>query len=171
MKRAVEERLRRCRLEAHPEKTRIVYCRDSNRREAYSCHSFDFLGYGFRPRLARNHRNELFTSFSPGISTKAAKAIVSEVRRWAIQRKSDREVFDLARLFNPQIRGWVMYYGRYHTSALRRAFRPSNRRLVRWAQQKYKRFRRRQRKATHWLRGFASIQPSLFAHWQIGIVP
>jgi RNA-directed DNA polymerase len=171
VKRAVEERLRRCRLEAHPDKTRIVYCRDSNRRQAYDCHSFDYLGYGFRPRAARNRRNELFTSFSPAISTKATKAIVAKVREWALHRMSDRELPDLARLFNRQIRGWVMYYGRYHPSALWRTFLPLNRRLVRWAQKKYKRFRSRQRKATHWLRGLARAQPTLFAHWQIGIVP
>jgi RNA-directed DNA polymerase len=171
VKRAVEERLRRCRLEAHPDKTRIVYCRDSNRRQAYDSHSFDFLGYSFRPRAARNHRNELFTSFSPAMSTKASKAIVSEMRTWSIQRMSSRELDALAQRFDPQIRGWVAYYGRYHPSALRRAFRPLNRRLVRWAQAKYKRFGRHQRKATHWLRSVASAQPTLFAHWRIGIVP
>ena len=171
VKDAVEERLRRCALEAHPEKTRIVYCRDSNRRQGYEHTQFDFLGYGFRPRAVRNRRNELFTSFSPAISTKATKAIVSEVRTWAIHRISDRELPDLARLFNQQIRGWVAYYGRYHPSALWRTFRPLNRRLVRWAQRKYKRFRNRQRQATHWLRGLARQQPKLFAHWQIGIVP
>ena len=171
VKSAVEERLRKCELEAHPVKTRIVYCRDSNRRQVHDCHSFDFLGYGFRPRAARNRRNELFTSFSPAISAKASKAIVSELRSWAIHRISSLELPELARRFNPLIRGWVAYYGRYHPSALRRAFRPLNRRLVRWAQQKYKRFRRRQRKATHWLRRLAEAQPTLFAHWRIGIVP
>jgi RNA-directed DNA polymerase len=171
VKRAVEERLRRCELEAHPEKTRIVYCRDSNRRQHYKPNQFDFLGYGFRPRAARNRRNELFTSFSPAISTKATKAIVAEVRKWAIHRSSDWELHDLARLYNGQVRGWVVYYGRYHPSALWRTFWPLNRRLVRWAQRKYKRFRGRQRQATHWLRDLAREQPMLFAHWQIGIVP
>ena len=171
VKRAVEERLRKCKLEAHPDKTRIVYCRDSNRRQENEHSTFDFLGYGFRPRGARNRRNELFTSFSPAISTKATKAIVTEVRRWAIHRISDRELPDLARLFNKQIRGWVAYYGRYHPSALRRTFQPLNRRLVRWAQRKYKRFRKHQRQATHWLRELAREQPTLFAHWKIGIVP
>jgi len=171
VKRAVEERLRRCKLEAHPDKTRIVYCRDSNRRQVYDVHQFDFLGYGFRPRGARNCRNELFTSFSPAISTRATKTIVSEVRTWGIHRMSDRGIADLSRRFNPLIRGWVTYYGRYHPSALSKTFRPLNRRLVRWAQQKYKRFRRHQRKATHWLRRLAEAQPTLFAHWRIGIVP
>jgi RNA-directed DNA polymerase len=171
VKRAVEERLRKCKLEAHPDKTRIVYCRDSNRRQVHDTYQFDFLGYGFRPRAARNRRSELFTSFSPAISTEAAKAIVSDVRTWGIHRMSDRKLSDLARLFNPQIRGWVTYYGRYHPSALSKTFRPLNRRLVRWAQQKYKRFRRHQRQATHWLRRLAREQPTLFAHWQLGIVP
>lgn len=171
VKNSVQERLQRCKLEAHPEKTKIVYCRDSNRRQMYDHYKFDFLGYGFRPRAARNHRNELFTSFSPAISTKATKAIVSEVRAWAIHRRSDCELADLSRLYNQHIRGWVTYYGRYCPSALWRTFRPLNRRLVRWAQQKYKRFRGHQRKVTHWLRDLAHAQPTLFAHWEIGIVP
>jgi RNA-directed DNA polymerase len=171
VKRAIEQRLRRCKLEAHPDKTKIVYCRDSNRRREHEYSQFDFLGYGFRPRAARNRRKELFTSFSPAISAKATKAIVAEVRTWSIHRMSDRELHDLARLFNKQLRGWVVYYSRYHPSALWRTFRPLNRRLVRWAQRKYKRFRNRQRQATYWLRSLASEQPQLFAHWELGIVP
>jgi RNA-directed DNA polymerase len=171
VKRAVEERLRRCKLEAHPEKTRIVYCRDSNRQQDQEHIRFDFLGYSFRPRLARNRRNELFTSFTPAISTKATKAIVAQVRGWNLHRMSGQELTDLARLFNRQIRGWVGYYGQYCPSALWKTFLPLNRRLVRWAQKKYKRFRRHQRRATHWLRGLAREQPTLFAHWERGIVP
>jgi RNA-directed DNA polymerase len=96
VKAAVEERLRLCKLEAHPDKTRIVYCRDSNRRQDQEPIQFDFLGYTFRPRKAKNRQGQIFTSFLPAISRKAARGIVTEVRGWEIQRRSDQELADLA---------------------------------------------------------------------------
>src|ERR1035437_4664760 len=110
VKAQVEERLRRCQLETHPDKTRIVYCRDSNRRGDHEHIQFDFLGYGFRPRAAQNRAGEVFTSFLPAISRKAASAVVTQVRGWGIQRKSAEELTDLSRSFNQEIRGWVNYY-------------------------------------------------------------
>jgi RNA-directed DNA polymerase len=173
VKAAVEARLRQCKLEAHPDKTRIVYCRDSNRPDrGHPQIQFDFLGYGFRPRRARNRRDgTLFTSFAPAIGGKARKAIAAEVRRWRIHRKNRLELQDLSRMFNPIIRGWVSYYGRYHPTALRRTFVGLNRRLVRWTQSKYRRFRDHQRRATRWLRHLAQRRAGLFAHWQLGSVP
>ncbi len=172
VKAAVEARLRRCGLEAHPDKTRIVYCRDSNRPDGHPHTQFDFLSYSFRPRVAKNGKTgKLFTSFLPALSAEAVKAIGQEVRDWRIQRRSQRELADLSRMFNPIIRGWVYYYGRYYPTALRRAFRCLNQRLVRWAQRKHKRFRNKPALAAQWLRQLAARQPALFAHWQTGIVP
>ncbi len=172
VKLAVEERLQRCQLEAHPEKTRIVYCRDSNRTQGYPLHQFDFLGYGFQPRRALNQRKGVyFTSFVPAIGRKAMKEIVRTVRGWGLHEASDKELDDFSRMFDKHIRGWVNYYGRYYPSALHRTFDCINRRLVRWAMKKYKRFRGRQRAATQWLRRIARERPTLFAHWRLGFVP
>jgi len=44
LKAALERRFADCRLELHPEKTKIVYCKDDDRRQEYPCTSFDFLG-------------------------------------------------------------------------------------------------------------------------------
>lgn len=170
--RAVEQRLLRCKLEAHPAKTRIVYCRDSNRTENYPHIQFDFLGYGFKPRRARNSRDgRYFVSFAPAIGRKAMRTIVRSVRGWGLHAASEKELDDFSRMFNRYIRGWVNYYGRYHPSALHRTFECINRRLVRWAMKKYKRYRGHQRQATQWLRRVARKRPELFAHWQLGIVP
>lgn len=170
IRRAIEERLQACKLEAHPQKTKLVYCRDSNRTEHHRPSSFDFLGYTFRPRKAVNRIGKHFVSFTPGVSAKAAKAIRAEIRRWQIHRKSDKSLEDLGSIFNPQIRGWIAYYGRYYKSALYPTFRLLNRRLVRWVRKKYKR-RRFHRKATKWLRAIARKEPGLFAHWSIGEFP
>jgi RNA-directed DNA polymerase len=171
VKAAVEARLRQCKLEAHPEKTRIVYCRDSSRQQEHEHIRFDFLGYSFRPREAKSRRGKVFTSFLPAISTKAKAAIIAEVRDWHIHRMGHLELDDLARMFNSKIRGWIHYYGRYYPTALWRTFQGLNRRLVRWTRGKYKRYRISERRATHWLRQVARQQDGLFAHWQIGIVP
>jgi RNA-directed DNA polymerase len=171
VKAAVEARLRQCKLEAHPEKTCIVYCRDSNRRKDHEHIQFDFLGYSFKPREVRCRRGNYFTSFTPGISAKASKAIVSEVRRWRIHRMSHAELEDLARAFNPKIRGWVSYYGKFRPIALGRTLRCLNLRLVRWTQNKYKRYRRKMGQAVWVLRRYAKQNRELFAHWELGIVP
>jgi RNA-directed DNA polymerase len=171
VKAAVEARLRRCKLEAHPEKTRLVYCQDSNRLEDHEQVQFDFLSYSFRPRGAKGRQGKLFTGFLPAISAKATQAIVAEIRNWNIHRKSDKSMYDLSRIYNPMIRGWINYYGRYYPSALRRTFVGLNSRLIRWARRKYKRLRSTTRQAAHWLRLVAQQESALFAHWQIGIVP
>jgi RNA-directed DNA polymerase len=172
VKGAVEARLRQCKLEAHPEKTRIVYCRDSNRTQDHPHHQFDFLGYGFQPRKARNSRDgRYFVSFVPAISRKASKAIVRTVRDWGIHAASEKELDDFSRMYDRQVRGWVNYYSRYYPSALGRTFGCINRRLVRWAMKKYKRYRGHQRRATQWLRRVAREKPELFAHWRLGFVP
>jgi RNA-directed DNA polymerase len=172
MKLAVEERLRRCKLEAHPEKTRIVYCKDSNRRQDHKQIQFDFLGYSFKPRRAINpQRGKLFTSFLPAISAKAQRAISEEIRSWRLHRRSDKKLEELSGYFNAKIRGWVNYYGRYCKGVLWRIFDQLNCRLVRWAQGKYRRFRNRVRRAWSWLRWQSQRRPGLFAHWAVGMVP
>ena len=166
---SVIQRLARCRLEVHPVKTKIVYCRDSNRRGTYPVFSFDFLGYTFRPRKAVNRNGELFTSFSPAVSSKAANSMRQVMRRnWRIARRTDKSLTDLANMFNPTMRGWIAYYGRFHRSALAPVFRPLDQALVRWVERKYKkRFKGHESRTWKWLLRTASREPTLFAHWAI----
>ena len=64
LKEALGNRLEACGLQMHPDKTKIVYCKDSNRKRDYENTSFDFLGYGFEPRLSRNKRGGSFVAFT-----------------------------------------------------------------------------------------------------------
>jgi hypothetical protein len=167
VKAQVEERLRACQLEAHPNKTRIVYCRDSKRREDQEPSAFDFLGYSFRPRCAKG-RGQLFTGFLPAVSREAAKAIRLEIRSWGLHCRSSVGLADLSRMYNRCIQGWVNYYGRYYPSALQDVLRPLDWRLVRWAQRKYKRFRSHPSRAWQWLNRVKREWPGLLAHWKVG---
>ncbi len=166
----IAQRLRRCKLQAHPEKTKIVYCKDDDRPGDYHTKSFDFLGYTFRPRGAKNREEKRFVGFLPGVSPKALKRIGAEIRSWRLHLKSDQSLEAIARKYNAKIRGWLTYYGAYYKSALYPVLKRLNRYLVRWARRKYKR-RKNQRRATHWLRRIARREPGLFAHWRLGLVP
>jgi RNA-directed DNA polymerase len=166
---AIAARLKECRLELHPEKTKIVYCKDDDRRGDYPNEKFDFLGYTFRPRRSKNRRGKFFINFSPAASDKAGKAMRAEIRSWRLPLRSDKAIEDLSRMFNPIIRGWLQYYGRYYRSALYPTMRYLDRVLARWAYQKYKKLRGHLRRAAHWIARISWRDPGLFAHWQMGM--
>jgi RNA-directed DNA polymerase len=163
----IEERLTHCRLELHPGKTKIVYCKDSSRKGNSSNESFDFLGYTFRPRLSKDRYGRFFVSFLPAVSKLAAKSMRATIRSWRIHRMSDKSVKDLACIFNPIIRGWINYYGRFYKSALYPILNQLNASLQRWARRKYKKLRGRKRRAYYWLGRIAKRMPHLFAHWRL----
>ena len=167
----LKDRFAECGLELHPDKTRIVYCKDDDRKEEHREMSFDFLGYTFRPRQAKNWRGKYFVSFLPAISNKAAKELRREIPDWRMHLKPDRSLEDLSRMFNPVIRGWINYYGLFYKSHLYAVLRYLNRALVHWVRRKFKRYANHRRNAEHWLGCVAKRQPGLFAHWQMGILP
>jgi RNA-directed DNA polymerase len=167
----IEERLGQCKLELHAEKTKIVYCKDDKRRGTYSDEKFNFLGFTFRSRWAKSRWGKYFIGFSPAISNEATKSIRSTVRSWRLHRRSDKSLGDLARMYNPIIRGWINYYGSYYKSALYRVFYPLSRSLMRWAMRKYKKLKPHVQRAAYWLGRIAKREPNLFAHWQMGMRP
>jgi RNA-directed DNA polymerase len=171
LKAVIERRLSQCRLELHPEKTKIVYCKDSNRRGNHPSDEFDFVGYTFRPRRSKGRGDRYFVNFTPAISAKAAKKMRRTIRSWRIHLMSDKSIQDLSRIFNPVLRGWINYYGKFYKSALYPIFDQLNCSLKRWAIRKYKRLRGHKRRAYHWLGRIARRHPGLFAHWLIGLRP
>lgn len=171
LKHALETRLRECGLEMHPEKTKIVYCKDDGRREEHPVISFDFLGYTFRPRRSKNRWGKYFIGFTPAMSAKAGKAIRQKVRGWKLHLRSDKDLTDLAQMFKAQIQGWINYYGRFCKSAMFPTFRHLNRKLCLWATKKFKRLKRHRRRAEHRLGEIAKRSPNLFPHWRFGVRP
>jgi RNA-directed DNA polymerase len=168
---ALAARLAGVGLELHPGKTRIVYCKDADRRGDHEVTSFTFLGYTFRPRLAKNKWGKHFVSFLPAVSKDAVKAMGREMRSWHIARRSDKSLTELAQMFNSIVQGWINYYGRFYKSMLYPLLRRINEHLVRWACRKYKRLRRREKRARELLAGASQRYPGLFAHWRFGLKP
>ena len=167
----IATRLAQVGLELHPDKTRVVYCQDADRREDHQITSFTFLGYTFRPRLAKSKHGKHFVSFLPAVSRDAVTAMGREIRSWHIARRSDKSLNDLARMFNSIVHGWINYFGRFYKSMLYPLLRRLNLHLVRWACRKYKRLKRRERRAMRWLTEVARRAPYLFAHWRFGLRP
>ena len=166
--REVGERLRGCGLEMHLEKSRIVYCRDSNRRGDHPVIEFAFLGYSFRPRQARGRDGRVFLSFLPAVSRDSLKAMRQKVRSWNIPLKSGLSHVDLSRLFNPVLKGWANYYGRFYATALNPLWKSVNKHLARWLMRKHKRLRDRKTRAGEALTRMARSVKSVFVHWRLG---
>jgi RNA-directed DNA polymerase len=163
---AIAERLQTLGLRLHPEKTKIAFCKDANRPGEAEHTSFDFLGYTFRARLARGRRG-FFASFAPAISAKARKAIGQQIRAWHLNRRSGTDLSSLAAEINPQVRGWIGYYGAFYRSELYSLAWRIDQHLLRWAMQKFKRLRGKIAKASTWLDTVRRHLPRLFAHWHL----
>jgi RNA-directed DNA polymerase len=162
---ALSERMESVGLRLHPDKTRIVYCKDRKRRFDHESTSFTFLGYTFRPRKAPTKDGKsMFTAFLPAISKDALKDKSRTVRRWRLHLRTTRELGELAEWMNPIIRGWMQYYGKFYRTEMHGLLRRINTYLVRWARRKFKRLRSFKKARTWWHR-LQRNEPKLFVHW------
>jgi group II intron reverse transcriptase/maturase len=164
---SIADRLAQCGLVMHPEKSRIVYCKDSNRVEAHPHVSFTFLGFTFRPRKAQGSQDRIFTSFLPAASEDASKRMRQAVRNWRLNQQTHVALADLAKLYNPVIQGWWNYYGAFYKTAMYRIFQHIDRTLERWARRKFKALFGRRRRSAAWLQKMQQATPSLFHHWKV----
>ena len=162
---ALEERLGQVGLMLHPDKTRIVYCKDGKRRGSHEHTSFTFLGFTFRARAMRSRHGNVFTGFGPAISKDALKKISAEVRSWRLHTHTTLTEKDLARWINPVIQGWMNYYGMFYKTALYPLLRRINGYLMRWLRKKYKRLRTFTKAHAAWERVTAQ-HPRFYAQWQ-----
>ena len=165
LKSAIAKRMELCGLELHPEKTKIVYCKDATRIGDYDLHSFDFLGFCFRPRLSRNKYGRYFVNFSPAIAPKAKKEIFAKIRQWCLHRRSDLSVEELANILNPVVRGWIEYYGAFFPSKLIFLMHHLDKLIYRWVIRKYKKHGSNFKRAENWLKRIKRKEPNYFVHW------
>jgi RNA-directed DNA polymerase len=165
LKEKIKERLSKCKLELHPEKTKIVYCKDSNRKGGSQHEKFDFLGYTFRPRSSRNRYGKLFTNFSPAISDKAKKKIKDEVKVKIKKVKPNETLTEVAKIINPAALGWINYYGKFCASELWTTMVYIEEIMLKWAKKKYKKLQSWKERIKWWSK-IKERQPDLFRHWQ-----
>jgi group II intron reverse transcriptase/maturase len=163
--RSIAWRLEECGLTMHSEKSKIVYCKDSNRTNIYPNVQFTFLGFTFRPREAWSKSNRRFTSFLPAASNDALKEMRKMVRGWRIHRRTSTTLDQLARECNPVIRGWWNYYGAFYQTVMRKLSLYVDRKLQQWARRKYKTLSRHKRRSVEWLSKMQRIVPRMFSHW------
>jgi RNA-directed DNA polymerase len=156
---AIAGRMGEVGLRLHPDKTRIVYCKDGTRREDHEHTSFTFLGFTFRPRKAKSRYGV------PAMSTEALEAKSTELRSMRIHRRTTLSLDDLAQWLNPIVAGWINYYGRFYRSGMYPLLQRVSSYLRRWAGKKYRRLRNFKR-FKRWWTGLIERQPALFAQWK-----
>ncbi len=164
---AIASRLKECGLTMHPEKSKVVYCKDSRRTEAHPHVSFTFLGFTFQPRQACNRRGQRFTGFLPGTSQHALKRMRQTVREWRWNWQTSAKLDHLARQCNPVIRGWWNYYGSFYRTVMRKFFEYIDQKLAQWARRKYRTLQRRKRRSAEWLGKMKEVFPRTFFHWSL----
>ena len=164
----VNKRMQQCRLELHPQKTKIVYCKDKDRTRDYGCTEFDFLGYTFRKTLIKDRLGRLQWNFLASASKKACQSLKDKIKAMELHRRSESKIEMIAEAINPTVRGWMNYFGAYNKSAMKGTLDVIQRRLIKWAMRKYKRFRDHRRRAEEWLYEVKKREPTMFAHWTLG---
>ncbi len=164
---ALRARFAICKLEMHPEKTKIVYCKDTNRQGEFALTSFDFLGFTFRARKTVWQGSIHAHGFMPAVSRKAMKSISQTIRGWRLHLRSDKALNDLAEIANRHIRGWINYYGSFYRTELSSTLLRIDFYVIRWARRKFKRLRRKTKGTRDWLERLRRTNPTLFAHWQL----
>lgn len=171
---SVHQRMGSVGLELHPQKTKIVYCRDYKRKGNHPTVKFDFLGYSFQPRTAYSKKKgNLFLGYDCAISIGSRKRIADKLEELNVNKLTFKSIVGVAQYLNPMIRGWVHYYGKFKMYELTKVFRLLSKRLVWWARKRYKRYKTSIRKGYKWLATVRKQFPTLFYHWnfsQINII-
>ena len=165
----LESRMQEFELTLHPEKTKIVYCKNYQRTGTHEHESFTFLGYDFQPRRKRDSygRNRTYIVFAGAISNKAKTSIREKIRAILIPRWSEQTLEKFAELLNPKLRGWIDYYAKMYKHEALQLFVYVNEKIKKWIMNKYKLRSKKQILAKYL--SIQVAQPALFYHWQLGI--
>ncbi|MDZ7803164.1 MAG: group II intron reverse transcriptase/maturase [Thiohalophilus sp.] len=163
----ISDRLQDCLPTMHPDKSKVVYCKDSNRKQDYPQVQFTFLGFTFKPRVAISRSGKRFTSFLPAVSIEALKRMRQSIKGWRLHRQTFATLEKLAQQYNPILRGWWNYYGCFYKTEMRSLMDYLDQRLSTWARRKYKKLKGHKRQSFKWLSRVAKRQPRLFFHWQL----
>lgn len=165
IKEALTLRMKQCKLELHPDKTRIIYCKDKDRTKDYPITQFDFLGYTYRAVYIKCRDGKLRNNFIASASQKACKSLRNKIKEMELHKMTGSNINIIAEIINPIVRGWINYFNKYNPSAIKYTIECIQRRIVIWAMCKYKYLRGRRQRAEKWLLEVKTREPKLFAHW------
>jgi hypothetical protein len=119
--------------------------------------------------MTKNRKlNKFYLGYNCGISRNSELSISKEIKETKFHQWTGSTIIEIAETFNPKLRGWLNYYGKFQPFKLNRIFGVFNWRLIKWAVKKYKRFNGSMRKAGNWIRATAKSYPNIFVHWQHG---
>lgn len=165
IKESLVKRFAECKLELHPTKTRIVYCKDKDRTRDEDLTEFDFLGYTFKAVYIECKDGKMRSNFIASVSKTSAKTFRDKIKSLEIHKKTGCKINMIAEILNPMLRGWMNYFGKFNPSAMKYTLQCIERRIVKWAMCKYKNLRGYRRRAEKWLLSVRKREPKLFAHW------
>jgi group II intron reverse transcriptase/maturase len=164
----IKQRLRDCKLELNQEKSKIVYCRNNQKRQPpfkVKYQKFDFLGYTFKPRVIKE-RGKIKLGFTPAMSQKSRSRIARELQEMNFHRWVHFPISKIAELLKLKLRGWINYYGKFRMSEMRKLFRVLHFRLTKWIRNKFRRFRKKPWYVAYkYLQSISRTYPNLFEHW------
>lgn len=166
----LKERMRVAELTLHPQKTKIVYCKNYQRKGEHENESFTFLGYSFQPRAMQDKfgRKGVFQVFGCAISQTAKTSIREGIRSIFKPRWSERVLESFAADLNPKIRGWVNYYTRFNKHEALEVFQYLNELIRKWLKNKYK--LRTMKSVYVKYKGIQAQHANMFYHWRLGIM-
>ena len=165
----LKARMQQYTLELHPEKTKIVYCKNYLRNEMHDNNSFTFLSYSFEPRTVKDKfgRKKRLVVFNAAISQQAKTSIREKLREVLVPMWSNQTLTWFAQKLNPKIRGWINYYAKFNQHIAYEVFYYLNKLIRKWIKNKYK-----IRSKTGLYDKYETMQSAnsnLFYHWRLGI--
>ena len=165
----LETRMQEFELTLHPEKTKIVYCKNYQRLEGHDNESFTFLSYSFQPRTIKSKfgKSKRIMVFSAAICNAAKTSIRAAIKEVLRTQWSTQNLEWFADKLNPKIRGWINYYSRFNRYETYGVFYYLNELIRKWIKNTFK--IRGKDKLYKKYQLIQAENPLLFYHWKIGI--
>lgn len=165
----LKARMNEFELTLHPEKTKIVYCKNYQRTEKHDNESFTFLSYSFQPRTVKSKfgKGKRLLVFGAAICNNAKTSIRTAIKEVLKTQWSTQTLDWFAKKLNPKIRGWINYYTKFNRDEAHSVFYYLNGLIRRWIKNKYKLHNKG--KLYKKYREIQKANPNLFYHWRLGV--
>ena len=160
VKAMIEKRMKSCKLELHPVKTKIIHLRGES--ESKYPRSLDFLGFSLRLQMVETKVGKKLMP-TVVISQKSKNSIYAKLRSLKIH-EMHTSIYGVSKKLSPIIRGIMNYYCKFWSGHTHYIWHRLNVRLTKWV----KRIRSMStRAAIRWLKEKYKVKPGLFPHWEL----